>query len=329
MPSGRVLREELRALRKGRGLQEPQLRDRMGPAIRRLCDVGATTPHSVARHALLTLLDDASGALPADLRLAAAVMFAIDETHRHRFLRQRYESLAQRWNCDFRTVQRRCNEALDLIRDQLDGRAPASRRPGSSTDVFDADAWYLERISVVLLLNGERPEAIEERTLVSTTDGLDRLGVAVGVPRHPHEERPDLDVETEVLYGAEPESELHPSENMFVHYLRLPRPLSYGERHTYARSMRIPKGQLMVPRYIHLPVHRCDRFDLRVKFHPRALPHAVWLVDKVPEMVYANQRPGPRLVQPDPLGEVQARFTELQLGFGYGVAWLPEGGSRS
>jgi hypothetical protein len=277
---------------------------------------------------MLGLLMNASGALPDDLRLAASVMFAINDDFRHRFLRQRYESLAQRWNCDFRTVQRRCDEALDLLADEFDGRAGPSRPASNSTDVFDADAWYLERISVALLLNRERPQAIEERTLVSTTDGLSRLGVAVGLPRHPDERRPVLDVETEVLYGAAQESVLHPSENMFVQYLRLPRPLSHGERHTYARSMRIPKGQLMVPRYVHLPVHRCDEFSLRVKFDTAAPPRAVWLIAKVPEMVFTNQRPGRERLEIDAIGEVHVRFTDLQLGFGYGVAWLPSPSAR-
>lgn len=324
MSSERVLRAELEALRKGRGLQEPQVRDRAGPAIRRLCGIGPSTPHSDARRALIEMIADASETLPADLRLAAAVMFAIDDDHQHRFLRQRYESLAQRWNCDFRTVQRRCGEALDLLVDLLEGRAGPSRQAGAnSAEVFEADAWYLERIKVVLLLNRERPQAIEERTLVSTTEGLARLGVALGVPRHPREERPHLNVETDMLYGAEVESVLHPSETIFVQHLRLPRPLTYGERHTYARSMSIPSGQLMVPRYVHLPVHRCDEFDLRVKFSREAPPQTVWLIAKVPEMVFTSGRPGPELLEPDALGEVHVRFTDLQLGFGYGVAWTP------
>lgn len=323
MTSERVLREELEALRKGRGLQEPQIRDRMGPAVRQLCGISAGTLHSDARRALLSVLNDAAESLPSALRLAATVMFAIDEDHQHRFLRQRYESLALLWNCDFRTVQRRGDEALALLGSWLAERAGPARGTENHTNVFDTDAWYLERVAVVLLLNRDRPQAIEERTLVSTIDGLARLGVAVALPRHPDEERPELDVETEVLYGAEPESALHPSENLFVHYLRLPRPLLHGERHTYARSITIPPGQRMVPRYVHLPVHRCDELDLRVKFDPDSMPLAVWLIAKVPEMVYTNHRPGTDRLEPDALGEVHARFTELQLGFGYGIAWLP------
>lgn len=232
MSSERVLRDELEALRKGRGLQEPQIRDRVGPTVRRLCGVGAATLHGDARRALLALLTNASEALPADLHLAATVMFAIDEDYRHRFLRHRYEALAQRWNCDFRTVQRRCDEALRLLSDQLKDRAGPSREGGDSNDAFDTTAWYLERISVALLLDRGRPQAIEERTVVSTMDGLSRLGVLFGLPRHPDEAKPDLDAELEVLYGAALETTLHPSENLFVQYLRLPRPLSQGEKHT-------------------------------------------------------------------------------------------------
>lgn len=332
MSPERELRAELEALRKGRGLLEPQIRDRVGPNLRQLCGVGPTTSHSDVRRTVVGLLMNASEDLPDDLRLAATVMFAINDHYRHRFLRQRYESLALQWNCDFRTVQRRCDEALDLLGDQLDGRAGPSREPGSSTDVFDSGAWYLERVSVTLLLDRERPQAIEERTLVSTVDGLSRLGVAVGLARHPDEKRPQLEIETEVLHGVAVESVQHPSENMVVQYLRLPRSLSHGERHTYAQSMRIPKGQLMVPRYVHLPVHRCDEFTLRIKFDTAALPRTVWLIAKVPEIVFTNQRPGSELLELDPLGEVHVRFTDLQLGFGYGVAWLPnaaqEGGTH-
>jgi len=321
MPSGGELRGELEAARKGRGVQEPDVRGRMGPVLRTLCGVGPGTPHSHARRALITYLGGASDALPDDLRLAARAMFGIEDGYRLRFLRQRYDVLAVRWNCDFRTVQRRCDEALALIADQFDQTGvPAA---SSTAEVFDAAAWYVERFGAVLLL--DRREAIEERTIVSTVDGLSRVGIAFGLPRHPGERRPRLDVDLGILYGAEHDSVRRFGENLFVQYLILPRPLRHGERHTYARSIRIPDDQLMVPRYVHLAVHRCDTFELRVKFARDTRPDLVWVLSKVPEIVYADQRPGRDVVTPDPLGEVLVRFTDLQPGFGYGVAWLPAG----
>ena len=328
MSSPGVLRSELEAVRKGRGVQEPQLRSRMGPLLRRLCGVDSNTPHSDARRALATFLTNASDGLPIELRLAAQAMFAVDDRYTHRFLRQRYEALAVVWNCDFRTVQRRCNEALNLMSDRF--RQPDNTVPPASekSDVFDAEAWYLERFSAVVLLNKEQPEAIEERTLVATMDGLSRFGVAFGVPRHPQENRPQLGLDLDILYGARLDSIQRPSDNLFVQYLTLPRSLRYGERHTYVRTVRIPAGQLMVPRYVHLPLRRCDLLELRIKFRPDALPRVIWLVSRVPEMVYTNQRPGKERIEPDQLGEVYVRFSELQVGFGYGVAWLPADGDH-
>ncbi len=323
MPSGGVLRDELEAVRKGRGVQEPDVRSRMGPTLRLLCGVGTSTPHSRARQALVAYLGGATEELPDELRLAANAMFAIDGSYRQRFLRQRYEVLARQWNCDFRTVQRRCDEAMTLIADQFDDRVvPAG--PNAS-EVFDANAWYVERLNTVLLLDRPQPEAIEERTIVSTLDGLTRLGLAFGLPRHHAENRAVLDIDLDILYGAEVESVQRLTPTLFVQYLRLPQPLHHGQRHTYARSIRVPDGQLMVPRYVHLAVHRCDTFELRVKFVRKEPPELVWVLSKVPEFVYADQRPNHDVVAPDPLGEVLVRFADLQPGFGYGLAWRPAG----
>lgn len=323
-----TLREELEAVRKGRGVQEPQTRNRMGPRLRRQCHVDSSTTHSDARQALIALLRKATDRLPVELQLAANAMFAIDDRYLQRFLRQRYEALAALWNCDFRTVQRRCDEALDLITDYLDQHEEGHTLAVGKSDVFDAESWYLERLGALLLLNRHSPEAIEERTLVASVDGLTQLEVAFGVPRHPQESRPELDLDMDILYGARLDSVHRPGDNMFVSRLILPRPLRYGERHTYVRTVRIPAGQLMVPRYVHLPLRRCDLLELRVKFRLDALPRAVWLVSRQPEMVYTNQRLGDERIQPDAIGEVYVRFTDLQVGFGYGVAWLPADGDH-
>lgn len=275
----------------------------------------------------MALLATGCGGLPDELMLAARVMFAIEDGYQHRFLTQRYDALAAAWNCDFRTVQRRCDEALGLICQRLDEPVAGKVQPVHTTPVtaeaFDQNAWYLERVSAVLLLNRERPAVIDVRTVVSTSDGLAGIALPFGVPRHPKEGRPRLGIDVEMLYGARLDS-VHPvGDNLVIHRLVLPRPLERGERHSFARVLRIPQGQLMTPRYIHLAVHRCDRFELRVKFSDARPPRVVWLVSGMPEMVYANHRPGRDRVKPDALGEVHVTFTDLQRGLGYGLGWLP------
>lgn len=195
-----------------------------------------------------------------------------------------------------------------------------------ASDELPADLRLAVR--AIVLLEGNRPEALEERTIVSAVDGLHRLGLAFALPRHPEESRPRLDIDLSILYGAEVDSVQRVGDNLFVQYLNLPRPLRLGERHTYARKIRIPDGQLMTPRYVQLVVRRCDVFELRVKFALDALPRLVWTVTKVPEIAYSSHQPGPDVVIPDQLGEVLVRFTALQPGFGYGLAWLPPIGGQ-
>jgi hypothetical protein len=275
----------------------------------------------------VALLTTGCSGLPDELKLAARVMFAIEDGYRHRFLRQRYDALAAVWNCDFRTVQRRCDEAIELICRQLNeqpaGRVRAAHPTPVTADAFDQNSWYLEQLSTVVLLNQEQPAAIDVRTMVSTSDGLVDIALPFGMPRHPREDRPRLGIEVDMLYGARLDSAHTVGDNLVIHRLVLPRPLARGERHSFARILRIPQGQLMAPRYIHLALHRCDRFELRVKFDDTNPPRAVWLVAGMPEMVYANHRPGRDRIEPDALGEVHVTFTDLQRGLGYGVSWLP------
>lgn len=323
MSSAGEYREELESVRKGRGVHEPQLRSRIGPILRSFCAIGIHTSHSDTRRVIIAELEVGCNTLPGDLELAARVMFAIENGYQHRFLRQRYTALAERWNCDFRTVQRRCNEALELISHHFSEQAESSRPAPASTDVLSPRSWYLERFSAVLLLNREQPEAIEERTVVSVDDGLEVIDHPFGVPRHSREAKPRLQLDVEILYGARLDSVQQHGENLFIHSLSLPRSLRHGERHTYAQIVRIPTGQLMVPRYVHLPLQRCDSFELRVKFDHTDLPRAVWIVSRVPELVYVSNQPGKDLIEPDAFDEVHVRFTDLQLGFGYGLSWLP------
>jgi hypothetical protein len=321
MPGGDALRHELEVVRKGRGVQEPQIRDRMGPVLRGLCGVDGATSHGEARRALVARLDGVTGELPGDLGLAVRTMFALTGTDpRHRFLKQRYETLSRRWNCDFRTVQRRCDEAMALICDRLDG--PVVPVAPNDADRFDPDTWYVELFRAVVLLD-RVPEAIEERTIVATADGLRQIGLPFGLPRHPDERRQLLDVDLGVLYGAEPDSIERVGDTLFVQHLSLPRSLRRGERHVYARHVRLPGDQAMVPRFVHQVIRRCDTFELRVKFAADAPPRVVWVVSREPELAYAAHRPGPHRVTPDRLGEVAVRFTDLRPGFGYGLAWLP------
>ena len=80
----------------------------------------------------------------------------------------------------------------------------------------------------------------------------------------------------------------------------------------------------MASHYVHVPFRRSDYFELRVCFDRQHLPRAVWALCGAPTAVIYERGPAQDVLQPDRFGEVQVRFRNLRLGFGYGLCWQDE-----
>jgi len=315
---------ELVALRKGSGLRRPNVRDRVGPELRKLCGIDESTTHSAARDKVGTLLARAFGGLPEDFALAARVMMAMEPDYQDRTLTLRQRRLAIAWNVDPMTVRRRCDLALHRASAYL-----AERGSELAADDFDEDGlfhpndWYTVHTSTVLRLDKATPEATEIRKIVSLREGLARVALGLGLPRPRSESRSRMGLEVDMEFGGELESNRQPSAEYFVQYIRFPHPLASGQEHTFGRTVRVPSGQLMAPHYVTRPLHRVDHFELRVKFHPQRLPKVVWRVSGIPYHVSEADGPSRDILEIDSLGEVATAFIRLQPSFGYGVRWLP------
>ena len=75
MPTGSTeLANELKTLRKGRGLQAPKLTEQVGPLLLRLCGAGGTENSAAIREKLSERLRILSDRLPDDLRLAVTTV---------------------------------------------------------------------------------------------------------------------------------------------------------------------------------------------------------------------------------------------------------------
>jgi hypothetical protein len=319
-----LLYTELGALRKGWGLRRPNVRDRIGPELRKLCAIDEATTHSDARAKVTRLLGRAFGALPDDFAVAARVMMAIEQDYHDPTLTQRQERLASAWNVDPMTVRRRCNVALQLTSAHLaEHGSELTDDQFDEEDCFQPNEWYTVDTSTTLRLDKPTPEATEVRRIVSLKDGLSRVALGLGLPRPRSESRPKMGLEVEMQFGGELESNRQPSAEYFVHYIRFPRPLARGEEHTFGKTVRIPPGQLMAPHFVSRPLHRVDRFELRVKFDPARLPRVVWRVSGIPYQVSEADGPGRDTLELDSLGEVTVVFERLKPSFGYGVRWLP------
>jgi hypothetical protein len=319
-----LLYTELGALRKGWGLRRPNVRDRIGPELRKLCAIDETTTHSAARAKIARLLGRAFGALPDDLAMAARAMMAIEQDYYDATLTQRQKRLASTWNVDPMTVRRRCNVALQLTSAHLaEHGLELMDDQFDEEDCFQPNEWYTVATSTTLRLDKPTPEATEVRRIVSLKDGLSRVALGLGLPRPRSESRPKMGLEVEMQFGGELESNRQPSAEYFVHYIRFPRPLVRGEEHTFGKTVRIPPGQLMAPHFVSRPLHRVDRFELRVKFDPARLPRVVWRVSGIPYHLSEADGPGRDTLELDSLGEVTVVFERLKPSFGYGVRWIP------
>jgi hypothetical protein len=315
--------EDLRLLSKGFGIHDPQVRRKVGPALRAVCGITESCSHVETRGRLVETLVPMCRALPSGdpvlkLPLVARVALAMEEGYEDQRLGERQQTLAASRHCDVRTVRRRCDYAFQMVSSHL-----ARHLKVGGAGYGQPEEWYLDRFRVFLRLDRGAPEAREERTIISTVDGLSQIANAFSVPRHPDEKAELLRMEVDIEYGGRLVEAEQPTSEYFLHYVELAAPVSRGRSHTYSRIVRLPAEQLMVPRYVFRPLHPCSLFDLRVRFDTSALPSAAWKINAVSEGIYRANRPGRELVRPDRLGEIHMTFDNLHVGLGHGIGWLP------
>jgi len=88
---------------------------------------------------------------------------------------------------------------------------------------------------------------------------------------------------------------------------------------TSERSARAAGPEAMRPSVVHVPDHRCELFDLRVRFGHDRIPPRVWTMRDVHQSVGAIPDGRPHPV--DGAGEVHLRFRRLVPGLAYGARW--------
>jgi len=318
---------EIRALRRGRGLRG-DVAERIGPLLRELAAgprpaPGAWVPGDEAdvRGRLAARLGALAQDLPEDLRTAILAALAVHEATRNmRTYDQRKEWAARQLDRGARTAERRIDEAQDLLAQQV--AAELARQRGRPPVVAEADKWYVERFSAVFLLDGEAPEAIEQRVIRSNVDDLAELTIALDVPVDSGQ--PRLPLQLDVLSGGELEIVEEKARTRTQYVIRLPRPLRAGEAHEYVTKIQVLPGGQMRDFYVFRPERRCERFDLKVRFDRRRMP--AWVRRVAGEDVYSyNSYDGvpadDERVSVDRTGEATQSFSELLPHYGFGLQW--------
>lgn len=316
------LTEELKRLRKGRGVHAPNITERAGPGLRRLCGIRPGDGAATVRTRLMTTLRELADRLPADLGLALLVELGLHEAANQQTLGARLDWLAAGIARDARTARRRADQACERLA-EVAGTLPDE--PGGWVAGTVAEGWYTRLFSALVLLDGATPEVTETRTIVATRDGVDELDTDFSLPRHPDQHGPGRDLDVDLRYGGRLVRRLRRSESYFAISVALPRPLRAGEVHEYAVRLRMPAGRPVRNYYVVIPHRRCDEVEMRLRFHPDRMPARVWRLTEAPVRVVDDAQPSGELLAVDAAGELHQRFSRPRMGFAYGVQWHDAG----
>lgn len=306
------LANELKTLRKGRGLQTPKLSEQVGPTLRQLCGITGTENSATIREKLSERLRNLADGLPDDLRLAVTVALAIHPETQQQFLQERVQFLAEMHQRDVRTIRRRMDDGFELLAEMA--TKPSEQRGGTGL------GWYIERVEGIMRLDKAAPESFERRTIVAEWDSLDTIQAMMTLPRDSAHSDEEVELLAELYFGAKHVGTRRTGQR-FVYDLLLPEPLAIGERHEYGMIFRVTDEQQMRRHYVMFPDRRCEEFTVRVRFDPEHMPKKVWRVSEVFHRDVDDMVAPETLLTIDKAGEINLSFHSLLPGHGYGAQW--------
>jgi hypothetical protein len=306
--------EELKRLRRGRGVHASNLTELVGPGLRRLCAVVEGDDSVTVRHKVTVKLSELATTFPEDLRLALLAELALHPDAGQRLLTQRMEWLSTQLTRDLRTARRRADEACLRLAEAAEALVTEN---GGGSD----DGWYIRSFNAVVRMDTPTPEVIERRTIVATRDGLDQIVRWMSVVRHPGDQGTAHGLSASILYGGRLVQREQPSESHFRFVVALPTALRTGQTHELGMMFRLPPGQRMRTHYVCTPLRRCDHFELRIRFDLARVPRTIWRLTAAPIRVVDDAEPCGELLSVDSAGEIRADFRDLAQGLCYGIQW--------
>lgn len=304
---------EIRALRKGRGLQAGDLQQRLGPLLTELANGSRACDQTLARHKLASEITTCCTNLAADLRTSIFASLGLSgETRQMAYFKDRVTWLAAHLSHEYRTALRRIDNAEQLLSEEI-ARELTRRRGRTATA---PDGWRLAELRTLVRLDTPTPEAHENRRIIATRPDLTEVIAWMDVPPGPGKAPGPVSVE--VLYGGRLERKEQPSSSRFHFVVQLPTALQPGEEHEYGLLLRMPES--MRPHVIFSPECPCDVYDLRVRFGAGGEPAWIRRVDGETVRMLDTAEPA-NDVTLDEAGEIRLRFNNPTLYLCYGLQW--------
>jgi hypothetical protein len=309
---------DLKRLRKGFGVQSPDIADRIGGALRVACGVGNNDGPAAQRLKVISTLTRLTGTLPGELCTLGRVALNLNPTANIRY-EGRIAKLAADATRDPRTIRRRVDEVMSRIADlMLESPAVRQARPRPAV----RHPWHTKDLRVYVMLDLPVVEVIEDRTVICDQESLAEVDLSVTLTPPPSwgGSTDPAELGVDVHRGGVALPHRQAASNRFRFGLRLPRPLRRGQEHNFAFRLRVSRA--FAPHYVCTPEFPCDRFTLAVRFG-RVVPSRIWLLDGEFPLELTDEWHDRRQLMVDDTGSAHASFTELTPNRSYGIGWQP------
>jgi hypothetical protein len=303
-----VVVDELKSLRKGFGVFDVKISERIGPHLRGLCGTTPSDEPSAVCHAVVAMIRTCLAELPQHIAVLCTEALNLDGSA------ERYERRVQRraehMGFEARTAKRRFDAALTTLAASLVARASRVEEP-------TGDPWRVTELDVAVVLTERCVEVVERRVVVANRPGTKRIDHAVTMMSATG--GPVAAPEVDVLRGAVLEQVDRVSSHRFLCMLRLPDALAVGKPHEIHLRFRIARE--LLPYYVCTPKHQCARFSVSVKFAAMSVPERIWCYDGEFPLELTDPWPTRKSLEPDASGEVAVEFHDLTPNLSYGVGW--------
>lgn len=299
--------DELKTLRKGRGVFVSRIDERIGAMLRTVCAVTEEDSPAEIRRKVCARLENLARNLPADLRVAVMAAFAIAPDARMPLYQDRVSWAATKLNRNPRTARRRIDDGIHHIAQLAAVSAPAPPvRPRST--------WRIAEMRATMALDRERPEVLQFRRIIAETDGVTEFDLAITA-------NASTGLEVDLFHGGTLVTRGMGASDRSTFSLVLPKPLARGESHDFAMRIRQPVDQPLRPHLACVLKHPCDLLDLRVRFNRTRLPGVVWLLRNAFQRDIDDSAPQGTRVPVDHAGECHVTFRDVTPGMANGLRW--------
>lgn len=318
MPSLRAadIDADLRHLRKGAGVNRPDLIVALGGHLRavigRLTDLEAPD----ARMRILAIFRTAAGAI-ADLEIRDMFLATMGVTDTRSLLTAREEALAKKYRCSAKTISRRAaQDGCPLVAEEMLRMSNSERQfvPG------EVGGWVVDSMSSIAMLGRTRPKLVGSYHITSRADGLSQLVSRLSVPQ-PAGARLDVAPSVSAPAGGEIIAVERLTISTWQYRLRLNETLMRGDTADFSVAVTLPSISYMRPYNVLVPLRRHEHFKCVVDFGEDTEVEAAWVLNGLPPAAAEDDQWLGAVVDPRQQHVVEHDFFKVQAGCVYGLRW--------